>query len=323
MAARTCSPARRTRALASCASSRARTARGLRTLAGEAAGDAFGGEFARLGDLDGDGRPELAVAAARRDLAEGGTDAGRVYVKSGRDGSTLAALDGERAGDLFGSALAAALENGEPFLVVGAQDAGPARGGRVYAFRGRALEPAFAIEGDATAVNYGRFFLSIPGDLDGDGALDVYSCDFENTARGPATGRAYVHSGRDGSLIYEWTGAASGEGFGIGNALAGDQNGDGVPDLAIGAWLNSQAAPQAGKLYVFSGKDGALLRRITGAHAGAQLGFDATGLADLDGDGRAELLVTAAGYAGQTGATYVISSRARTARASEAGSSGE
>lgn len=39
-------------------------------------------------------------------------------------------------------------------------------------------------------------FLSVPGDVDGDGMPDVYVSDWNNSANGPSTGRVYVHSGR-------------------------------------------------------------------------------------------------------------------------------
>jgi hypothetical protein len=69
-------------------------------------------------------------------------------------------------------------------------------------------------------------------------------------------------------------------------------NRDGFDDLVIGAWQYAAAAPSGGKVYLYSGKDGSLLRTITGRVPGETLGFDATGAGDVDGDGVIDLLLT-------------------------------
>ena len=69
---------------------------------------------------------------------------------------------------------------------------------------------------------------------------------------GPGSGFAGVYSGRDGTLLRSWTGAA-GDGLGPGRG-AGDVNGDHRPDLAIGSYTNSDGAHGRGQ-------DRALLRR--------------------------------------------------------------
>ena len=154
-------------------------------------------------------------------------------------------------------------------------------------------------------------FVSVVGDVDGDGTPDVYASDWSNTAKGRSTGRVYVHSGATGARLLTLTGEAAGDGFGIGVADAGDVNHDGHADLVIGAWQHAGAAASGGKVYLYSGKDGSLLRAWTGKVMGDTLGFDATGLGDVDGDGTIDLLVTSAwsaihGY--RSGRMFVISS---------------
>jgi len=85
------------------------------------------------------------------------------------------------------------------------------------------------------------------------------------------------------------TGEAAGDGFGIGPADAGDVNGDGHDDLVIGAWQQANAAASGGKVYLYSGKDGSLIRAWTGKVMGETFGFDATGMGDVDGDGLLEM----------------------------------
>ena len=53
-------------------------------------------------------------------------------------------------------------------------------------------------------------FVSVLGDVDGDGVPDVYASDCTNAAKGPSTGRVYVHSGKDGQRLLTLTGERPG-----------------------------------------------------------------------------------------------------------------
>jgi hypothetical protein len=276
----------------------------LHEFVGAAPGDRHGDKVFGPGDWDGDGHDDVLVGADRFDGA--GADAGRVYLYSGKDGSALLTLDGEAAGDRFGTAVAGLVQGEHRFLVVGAQDAGANRGGRVYVFKGESSEPFLRIEPEEGSVNLGRYFLSMVGDVDADGVPDAYCVDFEYSG---GSGAAYVHSGADGRRLHVFRGR-SGEGLGIGDARAGDVDGDGHDDLVVGAWQNGEHAPSAGKVYVYSGKDGSVLRTLTGTVPGDTFGFDATGMGDVDGDGVPDYVITSAwsdDRGPQTGRTYVIS----------------
>jgi hypothetical protein len=72
-------------------------------LLGGAAGDRAGDAVTGLRDLDGDGVGEVAFAGPRHDAAGG--NAGRVWVHAGSDGSLLLTIDGENAGDEYGTSL--------------------------------------------------------------------------------------------------------------------------------------------------------------------------------------------------------------------------
>lgn len=260
----------------------------LLTLEGEESdGDSFGTKVAGVGDVDGDGQTDLLVGSP----SSAGGD-GRAYVYSGGDGARLATFDDGVAGSAYGSAASGASGDWGSLLVVGAPGAGS--GGRVYVYRDLSGDPAFTIEAEESARRLGGMFASVVGDVDADGMPDVYASDWVDGGTGPAAGRIYVHSGRDGSRLLSVAGEAAGDGFGIGPARAGDVNGDGHDDLVVGAWQHRSAAPSGGKVYVLSGKDGSVLQTYTGRVPGETLGFDADGLGDVDGDGRIDYLVTSA-----------------------------
>lgn len=262
----------------------------LLTLSPSGPNEGFGQSAAGAGDQNGDGHADLLVGAPSSNVT--GAGAGGVYLFSGKDGTVLERLDGERAGDAFGS-IVAGLKGGvrTPFSV-GAPGAGPTQRGRVYVYSGSSRAPRFIIEADETGAALGAMFTSIVGDVDGDRVADVFASDYTNAASGPSTGRIYVHSGATGKQLLRLTGENAGDGFGIGSAEAGDVNRDGFDDLVLGAWQYAGAAQSGGRIYVYSGKDGSLLRAITGRVPGETLGFDATGIGDVDGDGKVDLLVT-------------------------------
>ena len=281
----------------------------LLTLFAENKDDDFGRHAAGAGDVDRDGYADVIVGAPKN--GAGGPGAGRAYVYSGRDGRALLTLTGERAGDAFGSTVAGYSDARHRFLIVGAPGAGPRKTGRVYVYEGLSSRPKFVIDSDETGSALGLMFVSVLGDVDGDGVPDVYASDWSNGARGDSTGRVYVHSGRDGRLLRTLTGETAGEGFGIGPATAGDVDGDGRADLIVGAWQYGGAAASGGRAYLYSGADGRLLATYTCRVPGDTFGFDAVGMGDVDGDGTTDFLITSAwsairGY--RSGRVFLISS---------------
>jgi hypothetical protein len=286
-----------------------RDGRVLLTLAAENKDDVFGRHVAPAGDVDGDGYDDVLIGAPGN--GSGGKETGRAYVFSGKDGHRLAVWTGEREGDHFGSAVASGASGARRWIVVGAPAGGPRKTGRVYLYDGVSEKPAFVFDSDETGAALGSMFLSVPGDLDGDGVADVYATDFTNSAKGPSTGRAYVYSGKTGRTLLTLTGETAGEGFGIGPAIAGDVDGDGTPDLIVGAWQYGGSAVSGGRAYLFSGRDGRLLKTFTCRVPGDTFGFDAVGMGDVDGDGTIDLLLTSAWsgiHGNHSGRMFLISS---------------
>jgi hypothetical protein len=266
----------------------------------------FGSAVSGAGDLDDDGHDDFIVGA----MAEN-AQTGRVTAYSGADASVLWSVAGLHAGDFFGSAAGLVGDvNGDdvPDLSVGAFGANGSRG-NAYVLSGTDGGIIHVLKPLADANNFGQFFASGAGDVDGDGVNDVFVGDY-NAERGPrvGTGAAYVYSGATGKRLFVLGAEATGDGYGPGRAV-GDVNDDGHADLIVAAYTSSAGAPFAGKAYVISGADGSTLRTITDTIANENFGVDALGVGDVDGDGLTDYLVTAVGlsFAGvEPGRAYVI-----------------
>jgi hypothetical protein len=227
--------------------------------------------------------------------------AGRVYMFSGKDGTLLWTRDGLADDDRLGSGMGkVGLLDGDtaPEVVAGAWGAGITDGGQAYVYSGATGRTLFTLDPFAhgTASRFSQFFASGPGDVNRDGTPDIYIGDYnDKRGGGEGTGRAYVFSGLDGSLIYLFNAENQEDGFGPGRGT-GDVNGDGYPDLIIGAYTNEDGARKAGKAYVFSGRDGSILRTMTDRVKNDYFGVDALAVGDVNHDGLTDFLVTGVNF---------------------------
>lgn len=278
------------------------TGASLLTLTAPAA-ELAGVAVASAGDVNADGHGDLLVGAQRASL--NGTNAGRVYIFSGADGSVLRAIDGSVAGDLFGTATDSVPDidgDGVPEHAIGARDAGKWSDGGVWLYSGGSGTLMWRFLAPKPDAEFGSFFVAGIPDVNGDGKADVYVGDYAATTTASASGRVYLLSGVDGRVIRTMDGESAKDGLGPGRE-AGDLDGDGVGDLAVGSYSSRDGAMAGGRFDIFSGMDGARLATVVGTVAGAQLGFDAIGLGDVNADGVPDVAVSAA-----TGnAVYVIS----------------
>ncbi|MHC4976151.1 MAG: FG-GAP-like repeat-containing protein, partial [Planctomycetota bacterium] len=168
--------------------------------------------------------------------------------------------------------------------------------GEAFAYSGATGDLIHVVNGPQTHGPYGQFFVAGIEDADGDGVGDLYVGDFAdrfNSGSKPSLGAAYVYSGATGEEIHHFRGKGQTTGMGPGR-WAGDVDGDGHEDLAVGAYTASNGDSIAGRVVIFSGRDGSVLRTITSTSPFEQLGFDCVGIGDVNGDGAPDYLVSAA-----------------------------
>jgi hypothetical protein len=288
-------------------------AEAIYTVSGASPGDYFGWVGANIGDLDGDGVTEIAVSAIYE--SSGGTEAGRVYVYSGATGSQLAVHDGTDY-EFFGYSVAAAGDvnaDGVPDYIVGApgdRNAPQPPLGRAVVYSGADHSVIYELE--PVARNFFGGAVSGAGDLNADGYDDfVIGAIGDNAQRGRLT----AYSGADATVLWSASGnhAAggnhSGDLFGSAAGAVGDVNGDGVPDVAVGAYGDNGGR---GNAYVLSGVDGSVIHVLKPLGDADVFGvFFASGAGDIDGDGVNDVFVgdysAGRGPRSGTGAAYVFS----------------
>ncbi|HEX9795321.1 MAG TPA: integrin alpha [Planctomycetota bacterium] len=284
----------------------------IRTHQGDGIDDHFGKSLTFLGDVDGDGLDDYAVGATAPIYPIEPTDYVRVF--SGASGAVLYTLEGSsQEGDRFGYQLDRVDDlngDGAPELLVGVpmDSTNPNAGfwlgsARVYSGAdGRLLRRHY---GDQTYGFLGSA-LAAADDVDGDGVSDYMAGAWGDDTAGVGAGMVRVWSGASGAVLHTFYGAPSGEGIGVSMGPAGDQNGDGFGDLAIGAPYAFQGGVQVGRLRIDSGADGTRLADWWGTAVRGDFGTAAENLGDLDGDGIAELVVSSQNETGATSATGAV-----------------
>jgi hypothetical protein len=92
-------------------------------------------------------------------------------------------------------------------------------------------------------------------------------------------------------VIATLTGEAPGDAFGFVADELGDLDGDGIREFIVGSPGNSAGGSGAGRAYVYSGADRALLFTFTGQAAGENLGWSVASAGDMDGDAVDDVVV--------------------------------
>ena len=276
--------------------------------------DAFGASIASVGDVDGDGTPDIAVGAPYADgpTTGSGSSMGMVALYSGHDASEIARLEGDLLGfnlawAKLGEGLAGLGDmNGDGIPDIAAGAPGNELWGSVYVHSGAdwaagtpsLATPLFEVHGTpSTNWYFGRKLVS-PGDVDEDGIPDLAVGDFDADA--PAytgAGAVYLYSGDcSGCLLWGRYGAAKNDNVGGNLQALGDVDGDGIGDLAVTATPNDGAGKA--EIAIWSGANGHDLYGFTLNHNDSQFG-PSLATTDLDSDGRVDLVIGAWGARGK------------------------
>jgi hypothetical protein len=298
--------------------------------------DDFGAALV-AGDLTADGREMLVVGAP-------GVDFGMVWIvdlvapPSAIDPASAFGGISSSIWRELGSALAIADLDGSGMvdLVIGIPDYSHSstseEKGAVAIVSGPLLSGFLEIDGLAdvmlrgeTALDRFGSALSAPGDLDGDGRIDL-------VVGAEQAGVTEASEPDDPGGVYVLTEAGDGWpdartmvpyvtlwGAGVQDrtgerVLAQDVNGDGYLDLWISAGQNDASASDAGAAYLVLGplptgtlelEDEAALV-LTGDEAGAHFGRGLSSAGDVDGDGMDDLLIGAPDASGGSGSVLVL-----------------
>ena len=232
------------------------------------------------------------------------------------------AAEGEQHGDLAGTAVAAAGDvdgDGLQDLLVGAPG-WQAERGAAYLLLGASVAAAVGttdlwyadarVAGEAEGDGLGGALCGL-GDVDGDGYADLL-------LGAPGAGVAYLIPGPvRGDLSVVDAGATFGSSdaaaeLGGSAAGGGDLDGDGLPDLALGAPGDDD---ERGAVYLWHGTGVGLLdeeqvfARLEGTTEAERAGSAVAVVGDVDGDGQDELLVGVPGQSGHgsaAGAAYLF-----------------
>ena len=277
----------------------------------------FGESVASAGDVNGDGYADVVVGGSYVNYG-----AGQAYVylgsATGVSSTPATTLTGVSVGDHFGASVASAGDvNGDGYadLVVGAYSARNSAGvlvGQASVYLGSAdgvaQSPATVLTGTNMYDGVGGSVASA-GDVNGDGFGDIV---VGATGAANSSGTASVFLGSALGVVPAPATVLTGSygqhsSYGGSVACAGDVNGDGYADIAVGATEDS-ATPGVVEVY-FGGANGLVATSaivVQGQSVNSGFGGAVAGAGDVNQDGYADLLVAAQGENGGVGAAYVF-----------------
>jgi hypothetical protein len=296
-------------------------------------GAGVGNAVSNVGDINGDGYGDIAIAASKYDVGTN-MDEGAVFIYTGSaiGISTMpystVTLAGQ-AGAAFGTDMAFIGDfQGDGFsdFIIGAAkyDVGANLDeGAVFTAFGNAIGLSFtsAISnvGQAGAEFGGA--VAGAGDVNGDGFGDVLvGAPLWNNLGSTDEGIAYVYLGNSSGLFTTPSTSLTHNTiqnqafFGSALSTAGDVNGDGYSDIIIGSYGSINGVlSNAGKVHIYYGSSAGIastasLVLTTPNQADAEFGKAVATAGDLNGDGYADVIIAAPGFDTPTvneGRTYV------------------
>jgi hypothetical protein len=246
--------------------------------------ESFGIALDGAGDVNHDGFVDFIVGASGHSEVSG-SDTGAAYIYSGANGSLMQTLYGTMgAGNNFGisvSGLGDVNLDGYADVVVGAPgdetSSTPGNVGFAYVFDGKHLPTAnqqrcnmssscgasgtccptiYSFHGDTNSHGGGGAKLGNsvdgPGDINNDGYPDILAGENFSGMAQADPGIVRLYSGKTGAVLFDSTSSLLGDLFGYVVGVAGDINGDCIPDwLGAGQIISVSSAP-TGHVEVFS-----------------------------------------------------------------------
>ncbi|MBU1948097.1 MAG: FG-GAP repeat protein [Candidatus Eisenbacteria bacterium] len=284
------------------------------TAEGNQASCRFGYSVGTAGDVNGDGYSDVIVGAYGYD--NGQINEGRAFVYHGSAGGLATSpawmVESNQQSAAFAEHVGTAGDvNGDGYgdVIIGAApyDNGQTDEGRAFVYHGSAgglaTSPAWTGESNQENARYGTS-IGTAGDVNGDGYGDIivgapWYANGQNTE-----GRAYVYHGSPGGLAASaaWMGEynQAAAHFGMSVGTAGDVNGDGYADVIVGAPLYENGQGDEGRVFVYHGSSAGLAASpawtAESDQAGAQCGFSVGTAGDVNGDGYADVIVSAVFY---------------------------
>jgi hypothetical protein len=252
----------------------------------------LGWDLSLAGDQDGDGTTDLFAGAPS---AEGG----RAYLLRGKDGATLRTYAPREEEPSFGWYVARVDDldgDGRSDVAIGAHlEKGPAGevAGAAFVFSSWTGRELRHWKGAGNLTGFGEVVAAV-GDRDGDGRGEVAVASpgtNDQTRSGP--GEVRLFSGATGERLQVWRGKQLGELFGRMVVAAGDVDGDGVEDVAIGApWHRTAAGERVGRVELRSGRSGAVLSELQGDGPDDWFGWHIRRAPDPESRGRPALWIS-------------------------------
>jgi hypothetical protein len=283
----------------------------LFTFEGENANDRFGWSVGTAGDVDDDGHDDVIVGAPWWSGQRG-----RTYVYSGADGSRLHRKNGKSGEkDRSGYAVSGGVDvddDGHDDFLVGEphNDDEGNKAGRVRVYSGADGSSLGTVRGEAAGDRFGWAVAGL-GRTNGDSHDDFAVGAPRNDETASNAGKVYVFSGRTLNERYGIPGLNKKDQFGHAIARAGDLNFDRRDDFVVGTpYYDAGDRTDAGRVDVFSGRNGLHIWKKTGQGGGDRMGWSVSAGRDADGDTLNDVTVGAPrhdGFGSNAGRVYVRS----------------
>ena len=228
-----------------------------------------------VGDLNNDGYDEFVISNHTYN-----NSSGRVRLFSGVDGSLIKTHLGV-SGEFLGASVSGGGDinnDGYNDIIIGAPNYNDF--GHVYVISGQNNYVLHTFVGESSDDEFGSA-CSMAGDVNNDGYDDlIIGAPYHETDE-IATGRIYVYSGADWSLLYSFDGEYYAERLGSSVCSAGDIDDDCYADFMAGTLSK-------GYVNIYSGVDGSLLYHMKG---GLYYGYSISDIGDVNNDGRSAIIV--------------------------------